>query len=110
MQARPDTALNYFRKVVELRNDEFAAESQYLIGEILFNKKRYQDAIAEFLKLRYAFAGHTDWLIKGLFRVGEIYELLKDNRKAREFYNEVAKLDPRGELGNQAKSKLRRLR
>ncbi len=110
MQSRPDTALSYFRKVVELRNDEYGAESQYLIGEILFNKKRYQDAIAEFLKLRYAFAGHTDWLIKGLFKVGETYELLKDKKKAREFYNEVAKLDPRGALGNQAKSKLRRLR
>ncbi|MCX8056838.1 MAG: tetratricopeptide repeat protein [Ignavibacteria bacterium] len=110
LNSRPDTALSYFRKVVELRNDEYGAESQYLIGEILYNKKRYQEAIAEYLKLRYAFAGHTDWLVKGLFRVGEIYELLKDNKKAREFYNEVAKIDSKGELGNQAKSKLRRLR
>lgn len=107
---RPDTAISYFRKVVELRNDEFGAESQYLIGEILFKKKNYQDAIAEFLKLRYAFAGYTDWLIKGLFRVAQIYETLKDKKKAREFYNEVAKLDPKGDLGNEARNKLRRLK
>jgi len=107
---RPDTALSYFKKVVELRNDEFGAESQYLIGEILFKKKNYQDAIAEFLKLRYAFAGYTDWLVKGLFRVAQIYEIQKDKKKAKEFYNEVAKLDPKGELGKEAKNKLRKLR
>ncbi|MEJ5305078.1 MAG: tetratricopeptide repeat protein [Ignavibacteria bacterium] len=109
-EARPDTALNYFKKVVELRNDEFGAESQYLIGEILLKKKNYQGAIAEYLKLRYAFAGYTDWLVKGLFKVAQIYETIKDNKKAREFYNEVAKLDPKGELGQAAKNKLRRLR
>ncbi len=110
MNANPDSALTYFRKVVELRNDEFGAESQYLIGEILYNKKKYQDAIAEFLKLRYAFAGHTDWLVKGFFRVAEIYEQLKDKRKAKEFYTEVTKIDPKGELGLQAKNKLKKLK
>jgi TolA-binding protein len=108
--SKPDSALSYFKKVVELRNDEFGAESQYLIGEILLKKKNYQDAIAEFLKLRYAFAGYTDWLVKGLFKVAQIYESLKDKRKAKEFYNEVAKLDPDGDLGKEAKLKLRRLR
>lgn len=108
--SRPDTALNYFRKVVELRNDEFGAESQYLIGEILLKKKNLQDAITEFLKLRYAFAGYTDWLAKGLFKVAQIYETLKDKRKAREFYTEVTRLDPNGDLGKEAKNKLRRLR
>ncbi|MFN4112088.1 MAG: tetratricopeptide repeat protein, partial [Ignavibacteria bacterium] len=110
MGVRPDSALSYFRRVVELRNDEFGAESQFLIGEILFSKKKYQDAIAEFLKLRYAFAGHTDFLVKGLFRVAEIYELLKDKKKAREFYTEVLKIDPKGESGIQAKNKLRKLK
>lgn len=110
MNSRPDSALALFRKVVELRNDEFGAESQYLIGEILLQKKNYKDATTEFLKLRYAFAGHLDWLVKGLFKVAEIYELQKDKKKAREFYNEVIKLDPKGELGIKAKRKLRTLR
>ncbi len=107
---RPDTALNYFRKVVELRNDEFGAESQYLIGQIYAKNKNYQAAIAEFLKLRYAFAGYTEWLVKALFRIAQIYETLKDNKKAREFYNEVSKIDSKGELGLEAKNRLRRLR
>jgi TolA-binding protein len=110
MTTRPDSAISYFKRVVELRNDEFGAESQYLIGEILFNQKKYNEAIAEYLKLRYAFAGYTEWLAKGLFRVAETYEILKDKKKAREFYTEVSKLDPQGELGKEAKNKLRKLR
>ncbi len=110
MNTRPDTAISYFRKVVELRNDEFGAESQYLIGDIFAKQKKDDDAITEFLKLRYAFAGHIDWLTKGMFRIAEIYELKKQNKKAREYYNEVAKLDPRSELGKKAKTKLKTLR
>jgi len=41
--------------------------------------------------------------VKGLFRVAQIYEIQKDNKKAKEFYNEVAKLDPKGDLGKEAK-------
>ncbi len=109
-EVRPDSAINYFKKVVELRNDEFGAEGQYLIGEIYFRQKKYNDAISEFLKLRYAFAGHTDWLIKGFFKIAESYEALKNKVKAREFYNEVIKLDSSGQLGKEAKNRLRRLR
>lgn len=106
----PSVAMNYFKEVVELRNDEYGAESQYLIGEILFNQKKYREAISEYLKLKYAYAGHFDWLIKGVFRIAEAYEKLKEMKKAKEFYNEVYKMDPKGELGKEAKKRSGKIR
>lgn len=100
----------YFKQVVDLRNDEFGAESQYLIGEFLFNQKLYDEAITELLRLKFAFAGHVEWLAKGLFKVAESYEILKEKSKAKDFYREVQKLDPTSDLGKEAKKRADKIR
>lgn len=103
-------AIDYFKQVVELRNDEFAAESQFLMAEILFSQEKYNDAIAEYLKLKFAFPGHVDFLMKSLFKVAESYELLKEKQKAKDYYKEVINLDSKSELGKEAKKRVSKLK
>ncbi|MBM4176469.1 MAG: tetratricopeptide repeat protein [Ignavibacteria bacterium] len=109
-QGNIEQARNYFKQVVDLRNDEFGAESQYYIGEFLYSQKLYDEAITEFLRLKFAFAGHVEWLAKGLFKVSESYEILKDKSKAKDFYREVQKLQPTSEIGIEAKKRADKIR
>lgn len=107
---RFDDAYNLFKNVVELRNDEFAAESQFLMGEILFSQGKYNDAIVEYLKLKFAFPGHFELLVKGLFKAAESYEKLNEKQKAKDYYKEVLSYDSKSDLGKEAKKRISRIK
>ena len=100
-----DEAAAGLREVAEGGDDALAARAQYELGEIHFKAKRYREADRAFyqLVLLYPF---REWQAKGRFRLGETNELLQDYARARAFYAELVRENPKSALVPQARERL----
>jgi TolA-binding protein len=67
-------ATEAFNQTIALAKDDFGAEAQYLIAQILYNQKKYKESSEMIMaKFRNEFAGAADRI------VGKAYILLSDN-------------------------------
>ena len=67
-------ATESFNQTIALAKDDFGAEAQYLIGQILFNQKKYKESSDMIMtKFRNDFSGASDKI------VGKAYILLSDD-------------------------------
>lgn len=95
--------------VATSRTDELGAEGQYLIGLAESAKKDWKAAITAFLRLRYIFPTHEDWLARGYLGLGEAYEQTNDPQRAQEAYKTVLKFDRQHEEVAEAQRRLKRM-
>ena len=86
--------------------DEYAAEAQYLMGEIGFEGGQYQRALEDYLKVKYLYPSYAEWVGRGLLRVGECYEKMDQKNRAKTVYEEVARTHRDDEIGEEAKRRL----
>lgn len=85
----PD-ALEMFRQALPLLTErELAAESQYWIGEALFNMADYDKAIAEFLKVSYNYNDLVHWSATAELKAGEAYTKADQPDKAIRIYERI---------------------
>jgi len=72
-----------FEKVTEETEAEAAAKARYMIGQIAFAEKKYEDAVEEFLTVASGYP-YKDWQAKAQFEAGRCLVELKrsDNAKA----------------------------
>ena len=67
-------ATESFNQTIALAKDDFGAEAQYLISQMLFNQKKYKESSDMIMaKFRNEFSGATEKI------VGKAYLLLSDN-------------------------------
>ncbi len=93
---RIPSAVQAFRRVTSTHRGETAARAQYEIGECFRAQNNYEDALSEYLKVRFLYA-HDDWIAASLFRTGQCFEKLGQDDRARSTYTELSSQYPKSE-------------
>ena len=88
-QGRHDEAIDAYRQVVNRHQGPTAARAQFQIGECLFAKKDYDNAIRELLKVDILYA-HPQWSAAALYEAGRCFEALSQLGQARRQFTQVA--------------------
>lgn len=107
---RYSNAEKNLQAVLSVRNDDIAAKAQFYLGIVYFNQQKIQDAITQFVRVLNRFANYDEWVTKAYLKLGECYEKLKDNKKAKEMYQTVLETHRGDEYGKEAQARLRNLK
>ena len=103
-----DKALPLYHKVIESTNRETAAKAQFMIGEVLFLKKDYQEAIRAFYKVIYGYS-YPQWQADATYEAGRCFEMLKNAKQAKEHYLDLIRKFPKSDKIDPARERLRQL-
>jgi len=107
---RYENALKYLQYIIGKRTDELAVESQYVIGTVYLEQKKYTEAITAFVRVTNVFANFAEWTAKSYLKLGETYEMQKEAGKAKEIYKSLISKHKGDEYGKEAEKRLRRLK
>jgi len=108
-----DLAMKAFTQVQKFTKDpEIKLESQYYIGETLYDSGDFQTAILEFFKVTYmGFSPKNIWVATAKFRIAQIYESLGEWEKALKLFQEIYELFGGGDRrGQEAKKAVDRIK
>lgn len=87
-QGRFDDAIKAYEQVVARHKGPTAARAQFQIGECLFAKKQYKDAVRELLRVDILYA-YPQWSAAALFEAGRCFEMLNKPAEARRQFSAV---------------------
>lgn len=87
-QSRLDEAIAAYREVTAKHQGETAARAQFQIGECLFAKKKFEDAVRELLKVDILYA-YPEWSAAALYEAGRCFEQLSKTVEARAQFQAV---------------------
>ncbi len=105
-----DSARSYFAQIGMYQdNVALAAECYYRIGELYLTEKNYAKAAENFELVKSKFDGIEDWYTLSLINLGECYEKLGEQAKAKEVYQTIIILHPSDDYGKSAQSRLKRI-
>lgn len=96
-------------RVAASRTDDIGAKAQYLVAQSFLREQDWQNAITSFLRIRYIFPAHEEWLAKSYLGLGEAFEQTNERLKAREAYQNVLKMDRQAPAVAEAQKRLKRL-
>jgi TolA-binding protein len=88
-QQRHDEAISAYRQVVNGHQGPTAARAQFQIGECLFAKQQYEDAVRELLKVDILYA-YPEWSAAALYEAGRCFAKLGKIGEARAQFRHVA--------------------
>ena len=111
-EQRPEyrRALEMFRDIVkDYPNGEFTANAFYWIGQLHFALKEYEDARAAFAQVDLLYDDHPK-VPDALYKLGEVYNVLGDVERAREYLNRVINDFPNSTAAGLARKYLAELR
>ncbi|MCI0364354.1 MAG: tetratricopeptide repeat protein [Phycisphaerales bacterium] len=104
-QGRHDEAIRCYRKVIEQHNGPTAARAQFQIGECLFARKRFDEAVRELLKVDILY-GYPEWSAAALYEAGRCFEQLSRPAEARAQFQLVQEKYPDTEWAKLAAQRL----
>jgi TolA-binding protein len=105
-----DEAIGFFNDVVGQKDrDPLAARCQLHIGECLFGQKKYDEALAELVRVETTYR-IPEWSSKALLEMGRVLDAKGDAAKAEAQYKEVMRLYPKEEAAKAARERLDALR
>ena len=87
-QRRYDDAMREYEKVVARHQGQTAARAQFQIGQCLFAKGAYEDAVRELLKVDILYA-YPQWSGAALYEAGRCFEKLGKAVEARAHFQQV---------------------
>ncbi len=108
--ARYSNAEFYFKNLADSRSDDIGAEAQYYLGVSLAEEGNVEDAIDALDRVRNIFSAYDEWLTKSYMKLGDIYTQQESFDKAREYYRSVLTKHKGDQFGQEAQSKLRKLK
>jgi TolA-binding protein len=83
-------ALESFRDVQKDATDDTEAEIQYWIGKCYYETGQFEEAVLEFLKVKYVSKPtQLPWAATALYEAGTAYMRLKDRDKARQMFQKI---------------------
>ena len=88
-QHRHGEAITAYRKVADEHKGPTAARAQFQIGECLFALEKYDEAVAELIKVDILYA-YPQWSAAALFEAGRCFEKLSKPDEARDQFKRVA--------------------
>ena len=83
-----------------------------MMGEILFEKKNYKEAVRNFFKVAYGYgypqssANIQVWQADSAYEAGRCFEVLKNADQAKKAYQEVVEKYPKSNKASLAKTRL----
>ena len=103
-------ALALFREIItNYPNGEFTANAFYWRGELHLALKEYEDARAHFAQVDLLYDDHPK-VPDALYKLGEVYNMLGDTERAREYLNRVINDHPASTAAGLARNYLAELR
>ncbi|HEX4131209.1 MAG TPA: tetratricopeptide repeat protein [Pirellulales bacterium] len=107
-QGKSDDALALYQQVTEKTGSEVAARARFMIGEIHFERKDFQQAIADFIAVSDVY-GYPQWQAAALYEAGRCFEVRGQRDQARKSYQELLDKHPRSDQAALAKQRLEAL-
>lgn len=107
-QGKPDEALAVFEQVTTMTNREVAARARFMVGEVYYAKREYQEAIRNFFRAAYGF-GYPKWQAASHFEAGRCFEALNKPQEALESYREVVNNFAESDQASQAQDRIKAL-
>ncbi|GAB3813683.1 tetratricopeptide repeat protein [Pontibacter rugosus] len=108
-QGNLEQALTELRETVASANDVNGAEAHYLIGQILYNQKKYQEALDHAFAFSNKFGTYDFWLGKTFLLISDVYAAQNETFQARATLNSIIENAPNQEIVAEAKQKLAKL-
>jgi len=93
-------------RVIEDRSDELAAQAQKVLGDIYFQAGNFQEALTNYLRVKYVYQAYPAWVATALFSAGNSYEKLGQKEEAKKVYQEVVSRYPAEQISVKAKERL----
>jgi len=85
-----EKAIPEYRKLLEEKTtDLWTVRGRYQLGECLFNLRKYDEAVAEFLNVEIHFAEYPGWQAKAVLEIGRVLLAQNDKEKAAERFKDV---------------------
>ncbi|MFN8367796.1 MAG: tetratricopeptide repeat protein [Candidatus Kapaibacterium sp.] len=105
-----DSARKIFEPLITYTdNPLLAAEAAFRTGELWMRENRWNEAIQSFTIVKEKYDKEEDWYTLSIINLGECYEKVKDNAKAKEMYQTVIILHGADDYGKTASSRLKRM-
>lgn len=106
-----DDAVEILKPVILHRaTDEVSAQAQYLYAESFFKLGNVDEAILQFLRVRYLYGEYVNFLPMAYYRIAQCYEIKGDYAKAGHFLNELLKMNISDEMRSKVIEKLEQLK
>jgi TolA-binding protein len=103
-----DEALALYQKVIASTGREAAARSQFGIGQIQFQQKKYVEAKKSFFKVAYGYS-YPRWQAEATYQSGRCFEALGMKEEAIKQYRELLEKYPQSDLSSRAKQRIEEL-
>lgn len=107
-QSQYDKAITAYRALIDRHTGPTAARAQFQIGECLFAKKQYDDAVRELLKVDILYT-YPEWSAAALFEAGRCFEELAKPVEARTQFEQVQQKYPQSRWAEMAAQRLNAL-
>ncbi|MBO3697330.1 tetratricopeptide repeat protein [Roseivirga sp. E12] len=101
-----DEAIDQLLTTINASKDKYGAEAQYLLGQIFFQQKRYQESLNTLFEFSESFADYEDWLGKAFLLVADNYIALEELFQAKATVNSIIENSPIKEVVDEARVKL----
>lgn len=105
-QGKHEEAMAGYRAVTEKQRGPTGARAQFQIGECLFAQKKYDEAVAELLKVDILYA-YPEWSAAALYEAGRCFDAAGKPDQAREQYELVKAKYPESKWAVQAGKRLK---
>ncbi len=90
--------------------DEVSAEAQYLYAEALFKLGEIDEALLQFLRVRYLYSNFEEILPRAYARISECYEIKGEIDKAIQILNDALKMNLTDETRKSVLEKIEKLK
>lgn len=105
-KAEYEKAIDELLSVVNNAQDINGAEAQYLVGDVFFKQKKYNESLAALFDLKSRFSAYPKWYNKGFLLIADNYIAQKENFQAQATLNSIIENSKDKETVTAAKSKL----
>ncbi|MFC0182388.1 tol-pal system YbgF family protein [Pseudarcicella hirudinis] len=105
-------ATESFNQTISIAKDDFGAEAQYLIAQILYNQKKFKESSEMILnKLRNDFPDANDKIMgKAFILLADDFVGMDNLVQARATLNSIIENSPEKDIVTEAKAKLKSLK
>jgi TolA-binding protein len=104
-----DEALATYAEVVAKSNEEPAARALFMTGEILFQQKKYDQAIVNFFKVSYGY-GYPQWQADATYEAARCFEVRGQKAQALKQYQTLVEKYPASDKVSLAKERIAALK
>ena len=104
-----EEAMDLFLQTINSAKDVNGAEAQYLLADLFYNDKKYEQSIETLMDLSKNFSAYEYWLTKAFILIAQNYIMMEETFQAKATLESVIEKSPVQSLVRQATSILEEL-